>query len=441
MDSKMGVFISSFVTILMAVLSIWSLKEYFLIFFEKKEKKGIYRFVWTIYFAWQIISIGGLFVLQAHARLVMSLFFTLVVAIGYNCGLIKGIIFASIYNSIWMLMESIVGTVFISIDMHYVSEGVFGSILSKLLLLVLVKALQKFFYNENIRKLPYIYDIPLLIVPVGSMYVVYNLFMMSSKLYKGDHIFSSFISLIIMTGLNILVFIIYLRISEYLELRNSNAIYKQEIELCNKHIEEKTNVMVEWRRVRHDLKNQLLYLLELSINDEREKLNVVLEKMIKKEPFKQLIVINTGNTAVDVLINYKVGIARKYGIDCEVKVLIPSVIPFDDADLCIIIGNALDNAIEANLRANIENPYIKFHMKLDRNNLIIVVENSFDGIIKRGRSGKLITTKKDAANHGIGMSSIQRAIEKYHGFFKENVMDKAFQLKLVLYADEKKLHD
>lgn len=432
---------NNIIIIIMVVISIWTLKLYYSSFFKRKIDNKIYYTVWIIYIIWQFISIDGLFMMQAHVRLVMSLLITVLVGAGYSCGMIKSIIFAFIYNSIWMLMEALVGTAFIIIDFHYVSEGYIGSVLSKILIFGLVKALQNFFCNENIQKLPYKYDITLLLIPVGSMYIVYNSFMMSIKLYKGDHIVSSFISLIIMLSLNILIFGIYLKVSEYLELRNVNAIYKQEIELYSKHIEEKTRAMTEWRRIKHDLKNQLIYLLELLENGKNEKLKLILQNMIKKEPFEQLIIVNTGNMVIDVLINYKLGIAKKYNISYDARVNVPSEMSFDDADLCIIIGNALDNAIEANLRADLENPYIKFYMKLDSNNLIIVVENSFSGLIKRSKRGKMITVKEDVENHGVGMNSIQRTVEKYNGFLKEYVDEKTFILKLVLYTEEKILHD
>jgi len=276
-------------------------------------------------------------------------------------------------------------------------------------------------------------------IPVGSMFVVYNSFMMSSQLYEDEHILSSFASLLIMLLINILIFNIYRKLSEDLELRRKNAVYKQEIGLYSKHIEEKANAMFEFRKAKHDLKNQLIYLLELSESQEYEELKSFLEKLIVREPFDGFTIANTDNSVIDALVNYKYGIAKRYGIEFKAKLDVPTQLTFDDIDLCIILGNALDNAIEANLRTDVKNPYIKLYIKLDKGNLIIIIENSFDGYMKKNRHGRILTMKKDVEEHGIGLSSIQKSVDRYHGFLETDIKEQKFRLRIVLYEDREKL--
>ena len=73
------------------------------------------------------------------------------------------------------------------------------------------------------------------------------------------------------------------------------------------------------------------------------------------------------------MVNYKYTIAKRFGIEFNVKLEIPMSLPFDNADMCIILGNALDNALEANIRAEIEKRYVKLNMRMDMNNLVIVL--------------------------------------------------------------------
>ena len=75
---------------------------------------------------------------------------------------------------------------------------------------------------------------------------------------------------------------------------------------------------------------------------------------------------------------------------------IPSQMPFANSDLCIILGNALDNALEANMRSKEEHSYISLKVKYDGDNLIIIVENSFDGKIIKNKGGELITRKRES---------------------------------------------
>ena len=117
---------------------------------------------------------------------------------------------------------------------------------------------------------------------------------------------------------------------------------------------------------------------------------------------------------------------------------VPTSLPFDEADLCIVLGNALDNAIEACLRGEVLEPYVELKIKYDVGNLIIIVENSFDGTIKKNHQGKILTRKKKIKNHGIGIDSMKRVVEKYHGFFDVEDSDGKFRLKCILYSVEKK---
>lgn len=112
-------------------------------------------------------------------------------------------------------------------------------------------------------------------------------------------------------------------------------------------------------------------------------------------------------------------------------------LPFDNADMCIILGNALDNALEANIRAEIEKRYVKLNMRMDMNNLVIVVENSFDGHISKNKTGKILTVKTNKIDHGLGLDSIQKAVNKYHGFMKISYTENVFIIEILLYGKTK----
>ncbi len=422
---------------LMSGLSLVILYEYFRMFLKKHKNTGINWTIWIIYFAWQIIATTKNIDLTVVNRMLLSVLFVFLVAFNFNGSVIHKFIFTAIYNSIWMLMEFLIGYVFISLGMDYLSWELLGSLLSKIMLLLVVKLLQRFFDNYNIQNLPNYYEILLMLIPVGSMFVVYNSFMMSSQSYESRNILCSFVSLIIMLIINFLIFYIYLKLSEDLELRNKNEVYKQEIELYSRYIDEKENTMLRFRKARHDLKNQLIYLLGLLEIKEYDELNTYLSKLIEREPFDRLTIANSNNSVVDAIVNYKYGIARRSGIEFQVKLNVPMKLNVDNTDLCLILGNALDNAIEANIKLNSKKPYIKLLMKLDKNNLIIIVENSFDGIIKTNDHGKILSIKEDIVNHGIGINTIQKTVNKYHGFLKINIenKDKIFVLKIVLYLN------
>ena len=220
-----------------------------------------------------------------------------------------------------------------------------------------------------------------------------------------------------------------------MELRQKNVVYKQEIDLYNKHIEEKENSMLEFRKARHDLKNQLIFLLERCEKKEYKEVEQFLEQLIEKAPFDSLTISKTDNSVVDALVNYKYTIAKRFGVEFIVKLEIPVSLPFESADMCVILGNALDNALEANIRADIEKRYVKLNMRMEMNNLVIIIENSFDGHISKNEKGKILTVKTNKIDHGLGLGSIQEAVNKYHGFMKTSYTKNVFILEILLYGE------
>ena len=418
---------------LMTGLSLFILREYLRTFCYERERGRQVWIRWFIFGGWQIATILGLINLPVYGIISLNILFVLFVTFNYKGSLFRKIAFTSVYISIWILLEFLVGDIFIILGMDYMSQELMGSLLSKILLLAMVKELQLFFYNDKIRDLPHSYNMVLMLIPTGSIFVVYNIFMMSSILYKGYRIFLSFGALIIMLIINILIFTIYLKLSEDLELRQRNVVYKQEIEFYSKYIEEKKNTMLEFRKAKHDLKHQLIYLLELSERRDYDELVAYLEKLIVKEPLDIVTIARTDNSVIDALVNYKYATAKRHGIDFKVTLDVPMRMTYNNTDLCIILGNALDNALEANIRSNIDKHYIKLQMRLDVKNLVIIVENSFDGYIKRNKEGRLLSLKRNKENHGIGLQSIQNSVEIYNGFMKPDIQNNVFKLKIVLF--------
>ena len=107
--------------------------------------------------------------------------------------------------------------------------------------------------------------------------------------------------------------------------------------------------------------------------------------------------------------------------------------PFKGADISLILGNLLENAIEGAEKAE-KRKYIKLRIKYDKKNLLIAVENSYGGKLKKIK-GELRTTKEDTANHGIGLASVRRAARKYQGtVFIDDTIPECFLVRVVLYG-------
>jgi len=420
---------------LMATLSLWILKEYFQTFFKKKEgKKNFYPF-WGIYFVWQICTIQQLVNWPVYMRILVNIILIFCISTINEGSILRKITFIILYNSTWMMMEFLTGYIFITFGIFNHSIDLLGSLVSKVLLLILVKGLQVFFEQDSVHGLPQRYSIVFILILNGSMYVVYDSFMMRCHSGGDINIFSSFMTLFVMLIINFLIFKLYLHLSENLELKRNNLVFEQAIDLYDIHIKEKENSAKEFRRIRHDLKNQLIYLKELLKEGKYNELYECLVKLIAEEPFNNLLIVNTDNSVIDALVNYKYSWAKSHGIEFYAKLDVPTVLPFASSDICVILGNALDNAVEANIRFRWKNKhYIKLLMRMEDKNLIILVENTFNGDVKKSKQGKLLSMKEDIDNHGIGMESIRKAAEKYHGYVATECEKNLFKLRIILYS-------
>lgn len=295
------------------------------------------------------------------------------------------------------------------------------------------KAACNFFRHDNVRDFSWKHNGILMMIPLGSMFFSYHLFILSAKSEEKSDWWISVIAFVVLLIVVALIFVMYLKLIDAYEMKRKNDIFKLELDLYLEHMKEKENTMLEIRKTKHDLKHKLTYMLELSKNKEYEKLETYIEEMADLKSWDGLSVANTEHSFIDALINSKYVTAQKYGIKLQTKLDIPYDLPFDNADLCVILGNALDNAIEANQVSGIEDAYIDLKMKYDGGNLVIFLENTFDGIVKKDSKGKLLTRKKGKESHGIGLNSIENSLKKYHGYMDISIDDNIYKLTMIMY--------
>lgn len=120
--------------------------------------------------------------------------------------------------------------------------------------------------------------------------------------------------------------------------------------------------------------------------------------------------------ALNAIVAYYYDIVKKHDIKCNWKIAIPENVGISNVDLCSVVGNLLNNAIQGAMDAPEGKRYITFKADVELNNdIYIVVSNSFDGVVKK-ENGKYFTTKSNG--HGIGLESIQTTVNKYNGYVK-----------------------
>lgn len=200
--------------------------------------------------------------------------------------------------------------------------------------------------------------------------------------------------------------------------KSSRAVLEQQIETLQEHTREVERLYEGVRSIKHDMGNTLAVLQRLS----GEKYSAYLAELNKS--FEKLeLRFRTGNAVADALLNMKYHEAvqkipeLKFDAD---DLLFAEDIAIGSHDISVILGNALDNAIEACLRLREKDPQAARFIRLSSFRkgkfFFIEVENSFDGILREsGHCEFPETMKEERQIHGIGFSNMKKTAEKYDG--------------------------
>ena len=145
--------------------------------------------------------------------------------------------------------------------------------------------------------------------------------------------------------------------------------------------------------------------------------------------------INTGNISIDAMLNYyQKRIEDRLGIKLKTELMIPSGMKLDPVHIVMILGNALENAMEACERVKYCSRYI--HLKAtitDRNALLVNIVNPYTVEPGADKNGNLITTKDDKRNHGLGLASISETLPEEKGHVHFEYADNLFKFMAVFY--------
>lgn len=218
--------------------------------------------------------------------------------------------------------------------------------------------------------------------------------------------------------------------SRLIRAKVDGEIARYQMDCVQKHREEVENMYHQTRGWRHDLKTHIQTMKAHLVLGEYDKLEEYLNELdCDLESVDNIV--KTGNLAMDALLNSKLSLARAKGIQVEAKAAVPGALAVSEVDLGIIVGNMMDNAMEACVRmAEEKNRFLRVYMDVMKGQLYIYVMNSMDG--KPRRMGRLYLTEKGGRDHGYGLARMDKVVEKYHGFLDRQVEEGVFVTEVLL---------
>ncbi len=306
-------------------------------------------------------------------------------------------------------------------------DSVFGVVAANILLFIESMVANGF---KSIRKgdmLPKTYWFALLTVPISSSYMLVAFFQ-----FKGLSIYeaSSFVAAILI--INFMVFFLFDRISLLYKERQESALIKQQNEYYANQLLLVEDLHKTTSKFRHDIKNHLItinsFLKEGNIDEAQTQISEIMGVYQNKSE-----IVHTGYPAVDGLLNFKLQSVSDLGIKINIKADLPSDFNFSAFDLTVILGNLIDNALQA-VSVIEEDKFVDLRIKCSKGMLLIKTSNPYKTVVKNER-GKIITSKADKENHGWGLKSIEEILEKYNGTLDINTDNNIFTITVALYLN------
>ena len=423
-------------TLLAVLLDIVFLSIYFNVFFSRKELSKIVLI--TIYIGagllYYFIAINSF---EAYQRTICYIAICLLLSCIYQGVLFYKVLFTVLYAGLGIVIDNVVLFLLMIFDNYYPIIGFqfFGTLLSSLFFLIVISVLwymikKKQMLNVSKYLIDSYWGIVFSVLTIISITIslAFNYLTLKQGIENGLLIYFFLeCSLVIFI---ILLFFVFKEMECLQQEKLHATLLEQQIRIQENFYREFIEKNQQLKKIIHDEKNFLLgirgVVQDRNTNCAIEKIDEKIEQLISN------ITDYTGVISLDTILTVKIEQARKLGIIIRPAIALYGEVYIDFLDLVLLLGNALDNAIEAAAQTvkNSERT-IYLTMKLQNEFLLLEVRNPVKEKVLI-HNNWVETTKKDSELHGLGLSSMKLLVEKYNGAMQLKCNETTFYLKILL---------
>ena len=263
------------------------------------------------------------------------------------------------------------------------------------------------------------------------MFIALNLFMIPiypTTLYTGrvlqGYIVLSIAMLVLLFVFNTIFLLMATSLNRNARLRQENQL----LSLQQQRYENLKTAIEEARQARHDMRHHLNHISMLAEENDMEALKTYLAQTVSRIP--DLDMHFCENRAADSVLGYYCALAKREGIPFSAQIDLPQTLPVDEIDMCLVLSNLLENALEASLRTVPARRWMKVNAYVHAERLLLMqVENACDGEIKE-TNGVFRSSKRKG--NGIGIQSVRHIAEKNGGASTFAYQNGVFCAKIML---------
>lgn len=418
-------------TIIYILLSLWGAFTTYLLFEAFYDTKDIKSKVKWILFGFYFLATTIVYIKIniPIINLVTNLIIFFIISFNYKTNIKKSVISIALICIILISGESL-SSMLLSYGNRFIIEGGIDTPLEnlffgKLITFLIVIAVGKYINLKKEGNISYKNLAIIITISLISMYVIMLILSINSisLLWKA-------IGILGMVIINLAVVYLYSSILDHLQEQFDKSLYQKELEYTKNQFNILKNSTESIRILHHDINNHLssinLMLSSNKIELAKEYIdNITTEYNIKSN------IVNTGNIVIDSIVNAKIPKMDKLTIAYKLNIFVPEDLKLNSSLMTSIISNALDNAIEALSSLEEEKRWLNLTIGYNKKKIVIIVENPYQGVINKD-DDNILTSKKDKANHGLGLKSISSAISKENGLISIKTDNNIFKIKIMM---------
>jgi len=379
------------------------------IFFD--EQRSSRKIEFLSYMGYYLINAGVFFLARIPAVMIsvnLVMFFCL--TFNYHATMRKRIMTALLSYMILMGIEILIGVVTSPLTVSFLENieyaSVTGILINNLTALFVVSVISRM---KNVKRefpVPRFYWFSMVFIPAASLFLLIAYLGSRAVVNQAESI--TFI--IIILAVNFIVLFIYDDLYKAFSEKSKEQLRQQQISAYENQMEIMRQSLKNTEDIRHDVTNHIIairdaYAKNKTVEAEEHISNIL--NRIRKKPF-----IDSGNVAIDSIINFKMQAVVDMGISPVIKVTIPQDLKIPGYETVAILGNLLDNAIFALGKCK-DDKIFSIDANYRKSNLIITVVNSYEGKIME-KNGEFLTTKWEEG-HGNGLRIVRETLDEISG--------------------------
>lgn len=399
----------------------YATKKYIDFFVSKENCK--WKYTWTLY----ILACIGTYAVSVifntpSLNLITNILAIFLLTLPCQVKLSKKLFITFVIYSVSLLTDIIV----VQSLTRYMQGQQVGSVYHLIISLILL--MPTAFLNHQDRQkdtsLPLINIFILALIPLISIVCMHSIAVLTND-HKPVVLTSAFCLILI----NAFLFYLYHTLTKFYaaqmnekKLEQIAAVYAHQLDVMQESQE-------QMKKLQHDMKHHMIELSAMAQQNENKDMVQYLEQMTKfmLNPAEK---VSTGNQEIDGILNYSLRRADKLLHTVNTDIQIPKQLYKNNFNICVILGNLLENALREAVKS--EDKFLSVSIRMKKDILLILIENSYTGTIAK-EADKFKTSQKNKSVHGIGLESVKQVVTSCGGDLKIEYTENRFLVQVLLY--------